>query len=119
MESSSESAISVNVFKSITIDMKDEIIKEFEKSFELLKKRVNFLEQSMDKIKRNVSVYERENETDQYNLELRITHFLEEKLGVQLQEGDIDVAFRIGKLDSAGKKSRHVILKLTNERKKD
>jgi hypothetical protein len=84
----------------------------------------------MDKIKRNVSLYERdrkrknviikgllENETDQYNLELRITHFLEEKLGVQLQEGDIDVAFRIGKLDSAGKKSRHVILKLTNERK--
>jgi hypothetical protein len=131
MESSSESAISVNIFKSITSDMKDQIIKEFEKSFELLKKRVNFLEQSMDKIKRNVNMYERdrkrknviikgliENETDQKNLELRITHFLKEKLGVQLQETDIDIVFRIGKSEAAGKKSRHVILKLTTEQKK-
>jgi hypothetical protein len=95
MESSS--AISLNVFKSITSDMKHQIIKEFEKSFELLKKRVNFLEQSMDNIQRNMSVYERdrkrknviikgliENETDQKKLELRLTHFLKERLGVQL-----------------------------------
>ncbi len=48
MESSNENSILVDVFKSIVSEMKDQIIKEFENSFEILKKRVIFVEQSMD-----------------------------------------------------------------------
>jgi hypothetical protein len=39
-------------------------------------------------------------------------------LGVQLNESDIDVVFRIGKSKAVGIKSRHVILKLTTQQKK-
>jgi hypothetical protein len=130
MESCDEISISLNAFKSIVSGIKDQIIKEFENSFELLKRRVIFVEQSVDIIKRNLSSYERErirknviikglieNETETENLELRVICFLKEKLGVQLNKEDIDVVFRIGK-SKAGIKSRHVILKLTNQRKK-
>jgi hypothetical protein len=131
MDSCNEKSISANVFKCIVSDMKDQIIQEFSNSFDLLKKRVIFLEQSMDKMKRNFSVYERErkrknviikglveNETEEKNLQLRVTNFFKEKLGVQLDAADIDVAFRVGKSRDAGKSSRHVIVKLTTERKK-
>ncbi len=57
-------------------------------------------------------------ESDTENLELRIVHFLKEKLGVQLDVTDIDVLIRVGKIKDAGKTSTHVILKLTTERKK-
>jgi hypothetical protein len=42
MESSNENSISVDVFKSIVSEMKDQIIKEFENSFEILKKKSDF-----------------------------------------------------------------------------
>jgi hypothetical protein len=61
MKSSNESAISVNAFKSITSD----ITADRKREIVIIKGLI-------------------ENETDQKNLELRITNFIKKKLGVHL-----------------------------------
>jgi hypothetical protein len=61
MKSSNENAISVNAFKSITSDMTAD------------RKRKNIIIKGLI-----------ENETDQKNLELRITNFIKKKLGFHL-----------------------------------
>jgi hypothetical protein len=125
-------SIGIDKFKELITQIKDDILKQFFDLFDNLKERINSISANETELTKKISEIDydkrRKNliikgltETDknQNDLEESVLAFINSKVQVKIDTRDIDAVFRVGKKNSDNKKHRHIILKLTSEKKKN
>jgi hypothetical protein len=133
-----EEYIEFEGFKKIISELKEDIMKEFFKTFEKLNNKIDELERTVKtfnekekvlnaKISRFETERRRKNliikgipesETGVKDLEKVIMENITEKLKIKINPPDIDMALRVGKSKGIYNKPRPILLKLTTEKKR-
>jgi hypothetical protein len=125
-------SIGIDRFKELMIQVKNDILENIFDFIKNLKDRINSICANETKIFEKLSEIEsdrrrknliikglNETEKNQKELEESVLAFINSKVQVPIETRDIDVVFRVGKKQNYSNKKRHIIIKLTSERKKN
>jgi hypothetical protein len=125
-------SIGIDRFKELMIQVKNDILENIFDFIKNLKDRINSICAKETKIFEKLSEIEsdrrrknliikglNETEKNQKELEESVLAFINSKVQVPIETRDIDVVFRVGKKQNYSNKKRHIIIKLTSERKKN